>query len=144
MSGRRNSRSDQKQALQDAESIGARMRALRKEQGHTTSSLARKLRISQAQVSRLENGLQAFRTNRLIQIARVLGVSPSSLIAGDENKVARRLEKADLTPSRALRSALRDKGFLKFAEFCARAQKTHRKALVRMGKAVSGAVRGAK
>ncbi|MHC4914979.1 MAG: helix-turn-helix domain-containing protein [Planctomycetota bacterium] len=143
MSGRKVSPADQKIALQAAAVIGARVRKLRQEQGYTTSSLARKLRISQAQVSRLENGLQAFRSKRVLQIARVLGVTPTFLIAGPdgENKTAvtRELETYGLVPSSTLRSALRDPGFLRFAEGCARSMKKHKKNLVRMTKAVKGA-----
>ncbi len=143
MSGRKVAPADQKKALQAAAAIGQRVRNLRMEQGYTTSSLARKLRVSQAQVSRLENGLQAFRSKRLLQIARVLGVTPTFLIAGPDGEhktaVTREMESYGLVPSAALRGAMRDPGFLRFMESCAREMKKHKKNLVRMTKAVKGA-----
>jgi DNA-binding Xre family transcriptional regulator len=46
----------------------------------TTTELAKKVGISQAQISRLENGLQGFRSDTLLEIGLALGVSPAELL----------------------------------------------------------------
>ena len=53
--------------------IGARVSALRQERKMTTTDLARRVGISQAQISRLENGLQGFRSGTLLKMAKALG-----------------------------------------------------------------------
>ena len=53
--------------------IGARVSALRQERKVTASDFARRVGISQPQISRLENGLQGFRSGTLIKIAKALG-----------------------------------------------------------------------
>jgi transcriptional regulator with XRE-family HTH domain len=60
--------------------IGARVRRLAQKRGATTTSLARAVGVSQAQISRLENGLQGFRSEVLYKIARALGVNPRELL----------------------------------------------------------------
>ena len=42
----------------------------------TTTELARRVGISQAQISRLENGLQGFRSTTLFKIAKAPGKPP--------------------------------------------------------------------
>ena len=56
--------------------LGARVRSIRKTRGYTTTTLAQALGISQAQVSRLENGVQGLRSAVLLRLAKVLKVSP--------------------------------------------------------------------
>ena len=56
--------------------IGAKGRALRSRMGLNTITLTKKMRLSQAQVSRLQKGLQGFRDATLLKFARVLGVNP--------------------------------------------------------------------
>ena len=125
--------------------IGRKIKALRAKQGFTTITLARAVRLSQAQVSRLENGLQGFRSWTLIRFAKVLGVPPSYFYTEGEEvstaKVAEELEKAGLTPSKTLGGAMKDKGFLRFIERSAKAMKKHKKNLVKMDKAVTKAMR---
>ncbi len=53
--------------------IGARVSALRQERSMTTTELAQRVGISQAQISRLENGRQGFRSDTLFKIAKSLG-----------------------------------------------------------------------
>ena len=53
--------------------IGTRLKAVRDARRMTTSELARRVGISQAQISRLENGLQGFRSGTLMKIAKALG-----------------------------------------------------------------------
>ncbi len=67
-----------------AKDIGATVRAIRSELGLTTTGLADKVGISQAQVSRLENGLQGFRSGTLIKIAKALKVPPFRLFMTDK------------------------------------------------------------
>ena len=64
--------------------IGFRMARLREARGLTTVSLADRAGISQAQVSRLENGRQGFRSPTLVRIAESLDVPPFYLFMSDE------------------------------------------------------------
>ena len=63
--------------------IGATVRTIRTELGMTTTDLAKKVGISQAQISRLENGQQGFRSGTLVKIAKVLKVPPFRLFMTD-------------------------------------------------------------
>lgn len=64
--------------------IGATVRTLRSDLRLTTTDLADKVGISQAQVSRLENGQQGFRSDTLIRIAKALKVPPFRLMMADK------------------------------------------------------------
>jgi len=124
----------------DKKTIGRRLRELRTRKGLTTVTLAKKVKLSQAQISRLENGLQGFRSETLRKLARVLGVPPVYFMLEGEDAsspaVAEALEKQGLTPSRTLRKAMADPSFLKFLEKCARAAGAHKKNLARMERAI--------
>jgi transcriptional regulator with XRE-family HTH domain len=124
--------------------IGKKIRELRSKMGLTTVTLAKKVGLSQAQVSRLENGLQGFRSHTLLKFSKVLGVPPIYFfVEGEEastTKVAAELEEVGLTPTKNLRKALSNPAFLRFAEGCARAFKAHKKNLVKMEKAVKRVV----
>ena len=61
--------------------IGKRVRGLREHRGFTTSDLAFKVGMSQAQISRLENGRQGFRTETLKKIAGALEVEIGYLVS---------------------------------------------------------------
>ena len=63
--------------------IGATVRARRTELSLTTTDLAKKVKISQAQISRLENGQQGFRSGTLVKIAEVLKIPPFRLFMTD-------------------------------------------------------------
>ena len=63
--------------------IGATVRARRTELDITTTDLAKKVKISQAQISRLENGQQGFRSGTLVKIAAALKVPPFRLFMTD-------------------------------------------------------------
>ncbi len=67
----------------DVNGIGARVKALREVGGLTASRLALKVGISQAQISRLENGRQGFRSGTLVKIAKALKVPPFRLFMTD-------------------------------------------------------------
>ena len=64
--------------------IGLRMTRLREARGLTTVALGQLVGISQAQVSRLENGRQGFRSFTLARIAESLDVPPFYLLMSDE------------------------------------------------------------
>ena len=63
--------------------IGNRIRLIRKFRGLTTTALARKVGISQAQISRLENACQGFRTSTLHKLAAKMKVPVTALVLPD-------------------------------------------------------------
>lgn len=67
-----------------AKDIGVTVRALRTELGMTTTALAKKVGISQAQISRLELGNQGFRSGTLVKIAKALEAPPFRLFMTDK------------------------------------------------------------
>ena len=56
--------------------IGARVKAVREARRITATDFSRRVGISQPQISRLENGLQGFRSDTLFKIAKALGRPP--------------------------------------------------------------------
>jgi transcriptional regulator with XRE-family HTH domain len=56
--------------------IGAAVKQYRTERKISTTQLAAKVGLSQAQISRLENNRQGFRSGTLIDIARAIRVKP--------------------------------------------------------------------
>jgi len=60
----------------DSKQIGETVRRLRVDCGMTTTVLAKRVGISQAQVSRLECGQQGFRSGTIVRIAEVLHTKP--------------------------------------------------------------------
>ena len=124
--------------------IGLKIRDLRSKMGLTTVTLAKKVRLSQAQVSRLENGLQGFRSATLLKFAKALNVPPIYFfVEGEETStsaVAEELEDYGLTASRGLRKALANPAFLRFAEKCAKSFRSHKKNLVKMAEALKRVV----
>jgi transcriptional regulator with XRE-family HTH domain len=69
--------------------IAKRINTLRGKKGLTTSQLALLVGISQAQISRLENGHQGFRSKTLVKIAEALGVKPAFFWIEDEAEADR-------------------------------------------------------
>ncbi len=63
--------------------IGANVRSIRTDLGMTTTELGRKVGVSQAQISRLENGQQGFRSGTLVKIAKALKIPPFRLFMKD-------------------------------------------------------------
>jgi len=124
--------------------IGLKIRDLRSKMGLTTVTLAKKVKLSQAQVSRLENGLQGFRSATLLKFAKALNVPPIYFfVEGEETStsaVAEELEDYGLTASRGLRKALANPAFLRFAEKCAKSFRSHKKNLVKMAEALKRVV----
>ena len=72
------------EAALKSKQIGATVKAIRTELGMTTTALAQKVGISQAQISRLENGQQGFRSETLVKLARALKVPPFRLFMTDK------------------------------------------------------------
>ena len=70
------------------ESIGELIRRERRERGYTTTTLAKKLKLSQAQVSRIETGRQGLRWSVLTRVMKVLGVSEARLLHAMEGLLA--------------------------------------------------------
>ena len=64
--------------------IGLRVTKVREGRGLSTVSLARRVGISQAQISRLENGKQGFRSSTLISIAEALETPPFFFFMSDD------------------------------------------------------------
>ena len=60
------------------------VRAIRTDKGLVTTKLATMVGISQAQISRLENGQQGFRSGTLVKIAKALKVPPFRLFMTDK------------------------------------------------------------
>lgn len=60
----------------DNKAIGHKITKLRNQLNLTTTELAKMVGISQAQISRLENGKQGFRSATLTKIAKALNVKP--------------------------------------------------------------------
>ena len=68
--------------------VGARVKAIRIERGMTTTELVAKVGISQAQISRLEHGLQGWRSITLQKVADALDVSVGFLYADEKTDEA--------------------------------------------------------
>jgi len=67
-----------------SKTIGDIVHQLRTRQGLSTTQLALKVEVSQAQVSRLENGQQGFRSDVIVRFAKALKVPPFRLFMTDE------------------------------------------------------------
>ena len=65
--------------------IGARVRDLRTAREMTTTELAKKVGITQAQISRLEQGQQGWRSITLEKAAKALGVTVGFLYSDSES-----------------------------------------------------------
>jgi transcriptional regulator with XRE-family HTH domain len=57
---------------------------MRESRGLTTVTLGRKVGLSQAQISRLENGKQGFRSTTIQRLAEALGVPPYYFLMNGE------------------------------------------------------------
>ena len=63
--------------------IASRIREVRLNKGMTTTEVAKKVGVSQAQISRLENAQQGFRSDTLEKIAKALKVRVVELVTDD-------------------------------------------------------------
>ncbi len=73
----------------DSKAIGKKVSGLREKLDMTTTELARRVGISQAQISRLENGKQGFRSNTLARISKALGVKPIYFFIDDSTRAVK-------------------------------------------------------
>lgn len=71
----------------DQRAIGKAVRDARLELGITMTAFAKKVGVSQAQISRLEDGQQGFRTRTMQKIAEALGL-PVVIYFGPKRLVA--------------------------------------------------------
>ena len=55
---------------------GAVIRELRKDRGWTCVELARRSKMSDAQISKLEMGQESLKTGTILRIAKALGIKP--------------------------------------------------------------------
>jgi transcriptional regulator with XRE-family HTH domain len=104
--------------------IGGRVRTIRETKGITTTELAQMVGMSQAQISRLENGKQGYRSATLSKIADALhtkvpflvsggrGQSPSEVVAEEADRYGPGMPKEVIT-------ALKSKGYKDFIMKCA-------------------------
>ncbi|MBN2713135.1 MAG: helix-turn-helix transcriptional regulator [Planctomycetes bacterium] len=67
----------------DSTIIGRKVAKLRKQLKISTTELARRVNLSQPQISRLENGKQGFRSETLSRISTALGVTPAYFFIED-------------------------------------------------------------
>ena len=110
--------------------IGLKVSKLREQQGLTTTALAKRVGISQAQISRLENGKQGFRSSTLARIAEALGVKPVYFFL-DESQTGASLAREDLLAYSApgdLGKALQDPEFRSVVTAAARVYLNDREA----------------
>ncbi len=123
----------------DSKSIGRRVSDLRDKLGMTTTELAKRVGISQAQMSRLENGKQGFRSNTLARIAQALGVKPVYFFL-EEDSIEENAPVYGLIAGGELVDALRSAEFVRVAEKLADAFLHHRNAFEAIGLAVRAIV----
>jgi len=99
--------------------IGRRLSQLRKRKGLLLTQLGKLVGLTPAQLSRLENGKQGFRSATLIRVAKALGVKPIYFFLEDAPDSAGKAQKGAApygVPSGSkLAVALRDRGFRRVA-----------------------------
>ena len=71
-----------KSILSDIEHIGARLRIVRKEKGHTQDQVAARVGSDQCLIQKIENGL-SLRPRHFMEIAEALDVNPAWLQFGE-------------------------------------------------------------
>ena len=118
--------------------IGIKLSKLREEQGLTAAEVAKRVGISRAQISRLENGRQGFRRDTLERIAHALGVKPVYFYLEDDD--ANGGDELIGAPGR-LGEALTDPGFRDLAERAAGFYLTKPEEFARVETAIRSAVR---
>jgi len=103
--------------------IAKKIKELRTQMGISGPELAQKVGVTQAQISRLENGLQGFRADTLLRFAKAFGVPPVYFfVDGTEaqtNEVIEELRGKGANPSKTLQKALANPAYLRFLEKCA-------------------------
>lgn len=130
----------------DNREIGRKISKLRGRLGMTTTVLAKRVGISQAQISRLENGKQGFRSKTLSRIAEALGVKPIYFFLEEQTGEGRAAEGAPvygLAAGGDLVEALKSPEFVRVAEKIAAAYFDRKDAFKAIELAVK-AIRGQK
>jgi len=101
----------------DNETIGRKLRDIRKKRGMTLMELARHVGITFSQISRLELGQQSFRTQTLARITAALGVKPSHVfVEEDAGAVAEASPPCGLAAGGDLRAAMKSRKFFRVVE----------------------------
>jgi transcriptional regulator with XRE-family HTH domain len=99
--------------------------------------------VTQAQISRLENGLQGLRADTLLRFSKAFGVSPIYFfVDGIDAQTARTVEelrKQGHKPSKTFQNALANPAYLRFLEECARIFQENPDKLEAMDRAARGA-----
>lgn len=116
----------------DNEAIGLKIVKLRTELNLTTTELARMVGISQAQISRLENGKQGFRSATLSKIADALGVKPVYFFMDETNADLSDFSGNMIAGSKNLKQALNSPLFIEAAEVLADLYLNHQEIFVRV------------
>ncbi len=121
--------------------IAKKVKDLRTQLGITGPELSEKVGVTQAQISRLENGLQGFRADTLLRFAKAFGVPPVYFfvdgIEAQTDEMIAELRKKGLKPSRGLQQALANPAYLRFIEKCARIYVNDKKKLNAMDEAAN-------
>lgn len=125
----------------DNKSIGMKIAKLRAKLNLTTTELAKMVGISQAQISRLENGKQGFRSATLTKISTALNVDPVYFFMddGDEGptgKVSEAVATYAAVAHPRLADALRSPHFLAVAEKLGEAYLDDTEAFRKMARAI--------
>ena len=90
----------------NSELLGSIVRARRGELNMTTLQLAKRIGMTQAQISRLETGKQGFRSETLLSLSNALDVSPTYFFIGEDG-IPTNKELFKFNPSTKIRTALR-------------------------------------
>ncbi len=104
--------------------IAKKIKDLRTQLGISGPELAKKVGVTQAQISRLENGLQGFRADTLLRFSKAFGVPPVYFfVDGNEAQTKEailELQGKGLKPSKTLQQTLANPAYLRFIEKCAK------------------------
>lgn len=100
--------------------LGAKLRALREQQGLSQAELGRRARQSQSNIGRIEEGGRSCSVGTLAKLAQGLGVEPAALLSGlGETPKPAKAEKVFMRLCSKLRD--RDERFLRAVEDLTRA-----------------------
>ena len=100
----------------DDKDIGRRIIQLRNKRDLTTTELARMVGISQAQISRLENGKQGFRSATLSKIAEALNVDVVYFFIDERHDQSERIQIYGSIAHPKLADAIKSPKFMELCE----------------------------
>jgi transcriptional regulator with XRE-family HTH domain len=72
--------------------LGKRIRETREHRGLTQKALASLVHLTRTSITNIERGKQKLLVHTLADVARVLGVAPGELLAGDDVKIGNATE----------------------------------------------------